>query len=220
MKGIKKKFTNPADEKKWEEFLQRLEEYRAQQEEFLPYLEEKLQKKENEFFRSMYTKLTSGILLTENMVKALRKCMERDRNGYEQKQPEDVLVLTLKVKQWWAKKHNLDSLIITGVVKAETQKAYLMEGHADMIEKLNYCVRCGRELTEPASMVTGMGKVCADKAGIPYDPEGVLGASKAERKKIRERFIRKLREQRFEAWVPKSQIDEVIHAERQKAVNI
>lgn len=185
--------------------------------ELLPYLAGKVEKgAKNEFFLAMYDKLMNGYELTENMVNAVRKCMKQDAEREAQKdQPVDeskLPVKSFKVKQWWMKQNNLDSRVITGAVLRETSKAYLIKGHADMLENTCFCVRCGRELTEPASQITGMGVVCADKAGVPYDPTDVMSASPAKRKKIREQFITKLHNQQFEAWVPKSQIEEEYEA--------
>jgi hypothetical protein len=165
-----------------------------------------------QFLVDMHDKLVvHGSLLSENMVAALRKCKEREEQWAkerETKKDAPARSITLKVKPFIMKKLNIDSRIITGLVKAESKNAWLIEGHADMLENMCFCARCGRELTEPASQVTGFGAVCADKLGIPYDAAGVLQASKKERAKIRKEYQKKLHNQKFECWIPKSQAEE------------
>jgi len=200
----------------------------AQRKEFMLYIEKvmdgypkgtvRMSQGAYEFIHNMGTRLMQGQTLTENMVNALRKFTANDKPK-AQANPQEARTITLKIRQWFMKTHGLDSRIITGKVIAETAKAYLIHGHADMLVNMCWCVRCGKELTEPASQITGMGETCAEKAGIPYDPEGVLRASKAERQKIREQFIRKLHNQKFEAWVPKSQVEEVLETPNHSKVS-
>lgn len=179
----------------------------VQKQEFMQYLIDKQKAQPyNDFFKSMALKLSYG-LLSENMVSALRKCKDKDE-GKAAPFPERSIVL--KIKPWLMKDMAIDSRIISGTVKAESAKAYLITGHADMLMNACWCVRCGKELTEPASQLTGMGATCADKAGIPYDSAGVLVASQAERRAIRQQFLRKFHSQTFERWIPKSQVEEVV----------
>lgn len=179
----------------------------AQKEEFMAYLIDKQkQQPDNEFFRSMALKLSYG-LLSENMIGALRKCKDRDA-GKAEPFPERPIVL--KLKPWMMQSMNLDSRIISGTVKAESAKAYLIAGHADMLMNACWCMRCGRELTEPASQLTGLGAICASKLNVPYDVNDILSASKAERKAIRQQFLMKFHSQTFERWIPKSQVEEVV----------
>ena len=188
----------------------------SQLKEFGEYLAEKIKVSDFPFFTDMYKKLVLGITLTPNMEDALRRCItkdaEREANKLkpvEQKPVEqkDLPKITCKIRQWIMKQNNLDSRIISGVIKRETAKAYLIEGHADMIEG-SWCMRCGRELTEPASMVIGYGAICCEKVGIPY-PDAILTASKAKRKAIRKELLKVLHAQKFELWIPKSQVETV-----------
>lgn len=115
--------------------------------------------------------------------------------------------ILLKLRPFMMKSMNLDSRIISGELIAETQKAWLVKGQADMLDNLSFCVRCAKELTEPASQITGMGRICAEKSMMPYDPQNILGASKKEREAIRRQFKQKLNNQTFERWIPKSQAE-------------
>lgn len=162
------------------------------------------------FFVDMHKRLVKdGDTLTDNMVTALRKCKTRDDVNSKKKRDEagELRTITLKIAQFLMKSLELDSRIITGKILAESPKAWLIEGYADMAKNISYCVRCGRELKEPASQITGMGEICAEKAGVPYDPTEVLGASDKERAKIRKQFIKKLNNQKFQTWIPKSKAE-------------
>ena len=190
-------------------------ELEKQIEEFMPFLSETIRKahekgKNVDFFNSMKSKLSTGTILTDNMQAAIRKCMDREKQWAkekEEKKNQPPKSITLKVKPFIMKDLGIDSRIITGVVKAESAKAWLIEGHADMLHNMSFCARCGRELTEPASQVTGFGPTCADKLGIPYDAAGVMGATKKKRESIRKQYVKKLQNQKFERWIPKSQAE-------------
>lgn len=159
------------------------------------------------FLADMYKRLyTEDRPLTDNMLTAVRRCMKRAEdwaNGKPRK-------ITLKISPFIMRELGIDSRVITGNIKAETAKAWLIEGYADMVENLSYCARCGRELTEPASQVTGFGETCAKKMGIPYDPSGVLSAPERVRKEIRNQFRKKLNNQKFTRWIPKSRAEVIV----------
>ena len=180
-------------------------ELQAQRVEFGAYLNNKVAHQPSRFFLDMKAKLDEGTELTPNMVKAIRNAMERDTaQASKTESSEECETITLKLRPFLMQAMELDSRIITGKVLKETQKAWLIEGHADMLEHMSWCVRCGRKLTEPASQITGMGAICAEKSGMEYDPKEVLGASKKKRDAIRKSFQKKLRAQKFERWIPKS----------------
>jgi len=185
---------------------------KAQKDEFLCWLEQIVKVSTFAFFTDMLKKIQSNQILTPNMVAALHRCIEKDMNNRENPpkpvNENDLPEVTFKMKQFWTKKNELGSRVITGKVLRETAKAYLLKGHADMVEG-SWCMRCGRELTEPASMVIGYGAICCAKLGIDY-PSDILTSSKKERLAIRKKLMVVLHNQTFEAWVPKSQIEEII----------
>jgi hypothetical protein len=135
----------------------------AQRAEFLDWINGEFEKAGKEgrrlsdFFTSMRTKLICADALSENMVNALRKCKDRPALS-EVKKDAKTVVLTLKIKKFLQKQLELDSRVITGVVKCESAKAYLMEGHADMLSTMSWCMRCGKGLTQPASYTIGFGE--------------------------------------------------------------
>jgi len=188
---------------------------KAQRDEFKGWLEAKVETSTFAFFVDMLKKISKDQELTPNMVAALRKCIIQDIDRVKDKsnapkpiEEEDLPTITLKVKKFWMTKNDLGSRVITGKILRETAKAYLLKGHADMIEG-SWCMRCGKELTEPASMLIGYGPTCCEKLGVPY-PSNILTASKKERLAIRKKLLVVLHAQEFEAWVPKSQIEEII----------
>jgi hypothetical protein len=185
-------------------------EWADQKKEFGKFLEAAAGKdKPFQFLVDMKKRLDEGTL-TENMVAAVRKCMDREKQWAKQKEEkasQPPRTITLKIKPFMMKELGIHSRVITGVVKAESAKAWLIEGHADMLESMSFCCRCGRQLTEPASQVTGMGEICADKAGVPYDAAGVLAMNKKQRAAIRKQFVKTLHNQKFERWIPKSQAE-------------
>lgn len=191
----------------------------AQRVEFLAYLQAKVAQKPEGFFADMLARLGRDTELTENMANAIRKCMsgdiEREANKNKPVDESKLPKLTMKMRKWWTEQNNLDSRVITGIVLVETAKAYKMKGTADMIEG-TFCMRCDRELTEPASMVIGFGPICAGKLGIPY-PTDILTAPKKVRQAYRNELLNKLHDQKFELWVPKSQIQEILKEERPSA---
>lgn len=189
--------------------------YISQRKEFLEWLNAKVETTTFSFFTDMLERLFNNQTLTPNMVVALRKCVVQDAerkankaNPHKPVDEKDLPEVTFKMKQFWAKKNDLGSRVITGKVLRETAKAYLLKGHADMVEG-SWCMRCGRELTEPASMVIGYGAVCCEKLGISY-PSDILTSSKKERLAIRKKIMVVLHNQTFETWIPKSQIEAII----------
>jgi hypothetical protein len=188
-----------------------------QEAEFGDFLKAQLAKtgKGNDFFASMATKLLiEKRVLSENMVNALRKCMNVEKEP-KKEEPIDESTLpkaTFKIRQWLMKDRNLDSRIISGIVLKETAKAYLFKGHADMLETQSWCMRCGKPLTQPASYTIGFGEVCADKMMVPY-PSDLNEMNSRQRKAYRRKILGVLHNQKFECWIPKSQVEEIVSYE-------
>lgn len=85
-------------------------------------------------------------------------------------------------------------------LKAVTPKAVLFTGKMT-VKRGKVCVSCMKTLTDEFSMLTNMGKICADKMGVEY----IKDASEAD--KFREAYLRRVEEiGEMEFWVPKSQI--------------
>jgi hypothetical protein len=179
----------------------------AQKDKYFDWLKaEVLKTSPFKFFVDMFRKLQTDEVLTENMTIALDKCMNREKTAVVEKPEAECRSVTLKMRQWWTKEKKLDSRVITGKILRETGKAYYIKGYADMVEG-SFCARCGRELTEPASMLIGFGSDCCAHLGIAY-PTNILTATKKERLAVRKQLLKVLHNQVFEAWIPKSQIEQ------------
>lgn len=69
------------------------------------------------------------------------------------------------------------------------------------VKRGDVCVCCGKTLTDEFSMLTKMGKQCANHMDIPY----ITDASQAEQ--FREEYLKRVEEiGEMEFWVPKSQL--------------
>jgi hypothetical protein len=162
----------------------------------------------------MTKKIRDGVILTDNMVNALRKCMTKQAEWDAQKQaqanqPKKTVRKSFKMKAWWCKANNLSSRVITCDIEVETAKAFKVEAHADIIINGSWCMRCGQKLTQPASFTIGFGETCASEVGVPY-PSDLNNMTKKELKKYREQLLGVLRKQVYSGWLPKSAIVEEV----------
>jgi hypothetical protein len=105
----------------------------------------------------------------------------------------EMLQVRIYIKQWFARKIGTPrELQVT--IKHETEKAYLIKGHA-LATPTSTCRHCGRRLTHPVSVLYGIGPECGKHYHIPQHPEDVEA-------------IRKMIEQiEYEGWIPKSAME-------------
>jgi hypothetical protein len=104
-----------------------------------------------------------------------------------------------QLKEKYNLKFNPILLDITRL-KAVSPKAVCFVGKMT-VKRGKVCTCCMKTLTDEFSMLTGMGKICANHLGVEY----ITDASQAER--FREEYLRKVEEiGEMEIWVPKSQI--------------
>ena len=180
-------------------------EYKTQKKAFEAFLiEEYNMKPRNPFLVSMHDRHMRGEILSPRMVAAIEKCMEQRKTEALENADKKPRIVTIAIPQFIMQNLGIESRIVTGEIINETEKAWYIKGHADIVENLSWCVRCGKELKEPASQVTGMGATCAKKMGIPYDAKGVLSMTKRQRTAIRKKFQKHLKNQTFMEWLPKS----------------
>lgn len=93
--------------------------------------------------------------------------------------------------------------IMQGRVLKETRGMLMMECHAVPL-KTDVCMRCGRPLTHPVSMLYGVGPECGGHAHInPFDTEEELYAALDSVKQ-------KLAEIKWRGWIIKSGILEAV----------
>jgi hypothetical protein len=128
-------------------------------------------------------------------------------NGVELAVRQATKVLTtIEVKSWFAGQlrqkldasHAFRRIDVTAVLR-ETPRAVQIEGYFNTNVASN-CYCCGRVLTTEISKASGIGPVCAQKAGVPRvslgDAPAVLEFMNALAKRMGQ----------FETWIPKSQI--------------
>lgn len=182
--------------------------------EFFTFIVEKRKTWDSDFLKGMQERLEKKQPLSDNMKKALRGMQERDRQYAASKvmreEQKDVpkFKMTVLVKKWWVQQNGLVNFVYTFDVYAETAKAYKVKGTADAVER-SYCTFCGKTLTELASQIVGCGSTCAEKNGVPY-PADVLSMNKKERATLRKEIQTIVRGVKFEGWLPKSQVKEVL----------
>ena len=105
----------------------------------------------------------------------------------------------IQLKEKYGLKFNPILIDIT-TLKAVSPKAVLFTGKLT-IKRGDVCTSCMKTLTDEFSMLTGMGKICANHLGIDY----ITDASQAQR--FREEYLKRVEEiGEMEFWVPKSQI--------------
>jgi len=100
------------------------------------------------------------------------------------------------IKYMFAKDNNLPTSFVATVLK-ETERAVYVFGHATK-DPMGACMRCGRALTNPVSIVLGIGPECLAEWGMPgKDIENLTDADKALLERLtRERIV--------DSWIPKS----------------
>lgn len=161
-----------------------------------------------DFLLSLKAQLLVKGYLSDKQLAAAERCMQRE------KQPKLEAVKAapsfsikagqvLEVNKGFAKKiaktngssktfFNFEVL----EVKAETAKAFLIRTKASA-KVTSHCCVCGRTLTDPSSILSGIGPICADNAGIPH---GNVEVTKAALEEIATKEVE------VETWIPKSTI--------------
>lgn len=98
---------------------------------------------------------------------------------------------------WITKQKGLLTREFEGEAKAVTAKAILLSGHASL-RASSHCLRCGKVIEHPISLLVGYGPWCSEQLGIPR-PEKLTPEVIAE---VKERIAK---ETHLEVWFPFSQ---------------
>ena len=95
-------------------------------------------------------------------------------------------------------------MTMVGTYDKETPGMYHMTLHGDILEQqTQYCLCCGKEITNPVSQYFGMGPVCGQHNYVnPFSSEEELKKAVAE-------YRKKLNNMVWEGWVIKSAITEM-----------
>jgi NADH:ubiquinone oxidoreductase subunit E len=163
---------------------------------------------ENSFVTEIKGKLTTYGTLTEKQVSAALNQIQKEENQSITKNVRipvvgETIQLSRKVAQELKEKYNLEFnplLIDVTKITAISGKAIKVVGKLT-VKRFKVCNCCARTLTDEFSMLTGLGKVCASRLGVPY----ITDASQVDR--FREDYLKRVEEiGEMEAWIPKSQI--------------
>jgi len=163
---------------------------------------------ENTFVKDIKSKLITYGTLTDRQVQAVLKQIEKEENKAKTLKikiptPGETIKIGRKIGQQLKEKYGLKFnpiLIDITKVTAVSPKAVQFVGKMT-IKRGDVCMCCAKTLTDEFSMLTRMGKICANHMEVEY----ITDASQAER--FREEYLKRVEEiGSMEFWVPKSQI--------------
>lgn len=115
--------------------------------------------------------------------------------------------IKIKVKQWltkpdFTKNNPMPLRIMFGYIERETAKAYLINVHGKP-EPSAVCMRCGRKLDHPVSVLYGIGPECGGHWHInPFKSEEELND-------VMDEIKQKLGDTKWTGWIPKSGVEEL-----------
>lgn len=104
--------------------------------------------------------------------------------------------------QVWNNDNPMPLLTMVGNVEKQTNGMYYMHLHGDITgEPIDYCLKCGREITNEVSRYFGMGPVCGEHNYTnPFETREELRAAIEE---YRQNYINKIT---WDGWIIKSAI--------------
>lgn len=162
----------------------------------------------NSFVKDIQKKLITWGSLTSKQIDAACSQIQKEKdkeNTIRMNWPTvgETIKLGRKIGEQLKEKYNLNFnpiLIDITRLKAISPKACLFVGKMT-VKRGKVCTCCMKTLTDEFSMLTNMGKICANHLGVEY----ITDASQAKR--FREDYLRRVEEiGEMEFWVPKSQI--------------
>jgi hypothetical protein len=108
----------------------------------------------------------------------------------------------VKVRQWLTRTDSnpLPCREMAGIVERETAKAILLNLHG-FLAPTSSCIRCGRTLTHPVSLLYGIGPECGSHFHI--NPLASVGELEA----VYEQMKRNMEAVTWKGWIPKSSIE-------------
>lgn len=106
----------------------------------------------------------------EALARGVVPCLVKSANEYRAGKIEvwPVAEVEIELPQWFVFSHLLASKYLTGLITKTSKRAFLFEGSA-VVRYSEECLRCGRAIVNPISMLVGYGPVCSDYLGIPRD---------------------------------------------------
>lgn len=101
--------------------------------------------------------------------------------------------VTVRVPVWWAQRNDCTTEMV-GEIVAETAQAIRFRGRIPAMRRTD-CLRCGRALTHPVSLIVGIGPMCAEHLGIDRSQYESLPP---------EELARLLGQITVDLWIPRS----------------
>ena len=163
---------------------------------------------ENSFVKEIKSKLMTYGTLTPNQVSAANAQIQKEADKAKTfKVRIPVLGETIQLRRRTAQdlkeKYGLEFnplLIDVTKILSISPKAIKVAGKLT-VKRGKICNCCAKTLTDEFSMLTGLGKICANHLGVPY----ITDASQAD--KFREDYLKRVDEiGEMETWIPLSQI--------------
>ena len=166
-------------------------------------LEKKTYQPMNDFWASIWAGLDRFQHLSEKQIAAVKRCLEQERAPVavgKLQTPKNVVPIRpnveVELKGWLAREHAV-SKVLQGDILQETAKGIYFKGHC-AVRASSFCLRCGRELTHPVSLVVGYGPECCSRLGIPWEVE-----TTEQIEAVKKQLLAKT----WEGWLPKSKTE-------------
>jgi len=162
----------------------------------------------NSFVNEIKGKLLKYGTLSDKQVNAtltqIQKDIDKeDTRNFKIPTPGDTVTVGRKIGQQMKETYGLEfNPMVIDITKllAVSPKAFKFSGKMT-VGRGKVCRCCAKTLTDEFSMLTGVGKTCANHMKIPY----ITDISQAER--FREDYLKRVEEiGEMEFWVPKSQV--------------
>ena len=163
---------------------------------------------ENSFVKEIKGKLMTYGTLTNNQITAALAQIQKEENKSKTVNVRipllgETLKIGRKIAQELKEKNNLEFnpllIDITEIVSV-SPKAIKIKGKLT-VKRFKVCNCCAKTLTDEFSMLTGLGKICANHLGVKY----ITDSSQVD--KFREDYLKRVDEiGEMEMWIPKSQI--------------
>ena len=163
---------------------------------------------ESAFIKDIAAKLKQWGTLTQKQKEAALNAIQSEKDAAQKYEVEwatpgeTILVgrgIGEKLKEEYKLEFNPRILDITKILEIRPKALKIA---AKMTEKRGkVCCVCNKTLTDELSMLTGVGKICSKKTGIPYLTD------KSQAEMYRENYLKRINELgEFVFWIPKSQI--------------
>jgi hypothetical protein len=162
----------------------------------------------NKFVKDIAEKLKKYGTLTEKQKLAALTQIQKEEDQEKTIRmnwptPGETIIIGRKIGQELKKTYGLEfnpTLLDITKLLAVSPKAVKFSGKMT-IKRGKICTSCMKDLTDEFSMLTGMGKICANHMRVPY----IKDASEAAR--FREDYLKRVEEiGEMEFWIPRKQI--------------